>query len=362
MTHDVQSGPLLTALRLSRTVVKKVISNADFWVFFAVHCTFNILYRLGYFHEKHWAMNNDDMHTITAATTFFEVFYTSQCYGRYCKMWSLTKGSFRLAYSYASSVRLWIRPCGKPYDVIACRWLVVSLILSIVESREKRSIDEEDLRRLQELSLLKEEEIGFIRSLAGHQRMLVMLHASSCVAQTGLKKANAPPNVPVYCNNILLKFRAKQQEMEELHRFPIPFEYVHLLSFMITINLIVWAYGMAHTESVFAPVFFFFAALIFMGMMDLASQLADPFGEDEADFPVAQWLSDFLRQLSAILEYSYEGTVDSYKKDVEAERQARTRLRCDLKHAEYLLGSGSLDSLGLGGGRKNAAAASHRRA
>jgi len=154
-----------------------------------------------------------------------------------------------------------------------------------------------------------------------------------------MDKGKAPPTMHGQLTQILSAFRAQQQEMQDFLAFPIPFEYIHLLSLMITVNLIVWAYGMAQTESIFGPLFFFFAALIFMGMMDLASQLADPFGEDDADFPLPAWLTVFLHDMAALLDYSYEGAADGFKRDVDAESKSRTRLRFDLRHVEYMLGS-----------------------
>ncbi len=47
------------------------------------------------------------------------------------------------------------------------------------------------------------------------------------------------------------------------------FQYSHLLSTMIVVKLVLWAYGMGLTDSAFAPIVYFFEALIFMGMMEL---------------------------------------------------------------------------------------------
>eukprot|EP00444_Apocalathium_aciculiferum_P059655 CAMPEP_0183596872 /NCGR_PEP_ID=MMETSP0371-20130417/175885_1 /TAXON_ID=268820 /ORGANISM="Peridinium aciculiferum, Strain PAER-2" /LENGTH=43 /DNA_ID= /DNA_START= /DNA_END= /DNA_ORIENTATION= len=43
---------------------------------------------------------------------------------------------------------------------------------------------------------------------------------------------------------------------------------------MICANLGLWAYSMGLTDSIFAPVVFFFASLIFIGMMELSSDLS----------------------------------------------------------------------------------------
>jgi len=104
---------------------------------------------------------------------------------------------------------------------------------------------------------------------------------------------------------------------------PVPFQYFHLLCLMISINLILWAYGMGTTESYFAPVVFYFAALIFVGMMELASQLSNPFGDDEVDFPVDTWLTQFFSDQLALVQHQYPTasavSKENWKKTLDAE-------------------------------------------
>merc|ERR1712076_130887 len=63
---------------------------------------------------------------------------------------------------------------------------------------------------------------------------------------------------------------------------------------MVTMNLCLWAFQMGRSTSIFAPFIYFMSELIFIGMVELASQLSDPFGQDEVDFPINDWLSSYL--------------------------------------------------------------------
>lgn len=83
----------------------------------------------------------------------------------------------------------------------------------------------------------------------------------------------------------------EQKQVTHNMRFPVPFQYFHLLNLMVFVNICLAAYGMAITYSVFAPFSYFFAALIFMGMMELAAELVDPYGDDDIDFPMTHWLT-----------------------------------------------------------------------
>merc|ERR1719229_604672 len=107
-------------------------------------------------------------------------------------------------------------------------------------------------------------------------------------------------------------------------------------------NCCVWAYFMGATYSMFGPVCYFFATLIFMGMMDLASQLSNPFGSDQVDFPVTEWLEDFLMNVNALVAYEQEGTGDDLVRELKRElRQNREwGFQVDRKQIDYFLNQG----------------------
>merc|ERR1719343_187113 len=94
---------------------------------------------------------------------------------------------------------------------------------------------------------------------------------------------------------------------------PIPFQYFHLLNMMVVMNTVTWAYAMGTTRSMFAPVVYFFAALIFMGMLSLGSQLSNPFGEDEVDFPVHEWVTEYVNLSGVLLDYDFANSKDKWK-------------------------------------------------
>merc|ERR1719353_1937668 len=57
------------------------------------------------------------------------------------------------------------------------------------------------------------------------------------------------------------------------------------------LNLILWGYSFALEESYFATLIFVFVAAIFMGIRELSVALADPYGDDAADFPLNEWMN-----------------------------------------------------------------------
>lgn len=340
---DASQGPLTMAFHISRTVVPIVLSRADFWVFFALHIMIHVLFLMGYLHEPIAAMTWQDMHVLTAMTTFFEVFYTGECFVRYFRLWALVRKSFSKAYDWVFIARFFTRATGRPYDRLAAHWLITTMILSMYEAKGKSPMSNAGLQNLVLMGILKQHEVDFIRNIPSEQRHIVALHVAADVAYHGYKEANAPRNALKESNACLDEFRQLVQELHDLLNFPLPFEYVHLLSLMITLNLTLWAYGIGVTQSVFGPLFYFFAALIFVGMMDLASQLADPFGEDEADFPVAQWVLEFLSNMSALLDYEHDGLSSGFEDDITDEERHPIQLRIDLQSIQNLMGDHKKD-------------------
>merc|ERR1711972_25485 len=135
-----------------------------------------------------------------------------------------------------------------------------------------------------------------------------------------VKALNVPQNARAGLLNKVQIFRDCQQQVRDILGLPVPFQYFHLLNMMIVINMLLWAYGMGCADSPLYTLVFVFAELIFMGMMELASAFADPFGTDEVDFPVGSWLTEWLSLSVTLLEYETPGQVDNWEAIIEKER------------------------------------------
>merc|ERR1712100_502020 len=136
----------------------------------------------------------------------------------------------------------------------------------------------------------------------------------------GHRQSLALPNTLKSMIDKLLRCRVLQQEVLDTIELPIPFPYFHLLNVMIAVNLLIWAYGMGITKSVFAPIVYLFSALIFMGMIELAAQLADPFGDDVVDFPVHVWVSELVEDLVMLVQYGYEEAAQCWRPILDLNR------------------------------------------
>merc|ERR1712232_1019847 len=102
-------------------------------------------------------------------------------------------------------------------------------------------------------------------------------------------------------------------EVGDVIRLPIPFQYFHLLNLMIVINLILWAYAVGITVSTLSAFAYFVATLTFMGMMELAKVLSNPFGDDDTDFPLNKWVSQVIEDAIVLLDAQHLGQRDKFQ-------------------------------------------------
>lgn len=306
--YDPQASYLITALRFSHTVVPSVLRRPTFWLFFVLHLGVQAAYRLGYLKGAHidnalLSISWNIIHVISGMTTFFEVFYTNLCFTRYMSLYHQTRGILGHLSTFIFDMRIHAGDKEQKMVRLASRFFLGSVFLFFFEMNG--SVSEEEWNALVEYGLIREDERPLLDAYDRQQRSLVLMHWSGRVARETITSAKAPTNVLKGLIDRLLEVRQLELNINDTMNLPMPFQYFHLLNLMVVLNLALWAYAMGVTDSIFAPFGFFFAELIFCGMMELASQLSDPYGDDEVDFPLKTWLEHALWDCMVLLEYEY---------------------------------------------------------
>lgn len=75
----------------------------------------------------------------------------------------------------------------------------------------------------------------------------------------------------------ILSMKEHQQELLSTARMSLPFNYNHLLTVVVMVTLLLLSYGAALTSSALAPGVFILTAFLFLGIMEAAHSLWDPF-------------------------------------------------------------------------------------
>eukprot|EP00445_Apocalathium_hangoei_P076719 CAMPEP_0204154820 /NCGR_PEP_ID=MMETSP0361-20130328/29051_1 /ASSEMBLY_ACC=CAM_ASM_000343 /TAXON_ID=268821 /ORGANISM="Scrippsiella Hangoei, Strain SHTV-5" /LENGTH=433 /DNA_ID=CAMNT_0051110157 /DNA_START=6 /DNA_END=1309 /DNA_ORIENTATION=- len=308
--YNPDKGLFCTALRVSHTVIGSVFTSIAFWLFLCVHlCVFSAAHwhrdaidgELADFFVVDW----DGVTIVSGMTTFVEVFYAQQSFARYVRLYNKMKKMIRHVYELVHYVRVFIGDRARGYSRCCSRYVIASIVLTLQDMKGQGS--DADLRKLGRLGFLSEMEMTSIQQIDVRNRSKVILMWASGMTRLGCQEARAPNQIlRVFCDSIL-KIQTEQREIVETIRLPVPFQYFHLLSVMIIMNLMLWAITMGLVKSLLAPVIYFFSSFIFIGMMMLSSELCDPFGTDEVDFPVDKWMSECIDMVSHLVECEWPG-------------------------------------------------------
>jgi len=266
----------------------------------------------------------------TAITTFFEVFYANKCYGKYQKMYEMTQGMFNEVSCYAHLLRIWLRSRCPNHARLALRYAVAATMMHFAHMKGKTS--EDDVSDLLSSRILLSNEWKDLQRHDSSQWSLLLLSWSNEVALEGCRQAEEKSASNGMTSSVM-KIYTHMKYISDGVALLVPFQYYHLLAKMVASNILLWAYSMGTTDSCFAPLAFVLCTVVFLGMMRLSSALADPFGDDDVDFPMDTWFLQVAELVFAVSEKEYlDGTVS-----VE-QMVAHERFPPRLDHSLHLLG------------------------
>lgn len=313
--YRANAGLLRTVWKCSNTVVPVTLQKPEFWMFMFVHVAIMCAHRTGYLQtegegQTFWRIDWEGVHIVTIMTTFFEIFYTDRCYWRYMELYDHTRSLLGYLHEIIFEMRLHFGENCQQHTRLASRYIMASMILFFFEMDEE--VADPEWLQLRTLELIKDEERVYLEYMSNDEMSTIVLHWCALVTRSGWKKSGAPATAMKSLMKKFHKLHKLQGTLLDIHQLPVPFQYFHLLNVMVSVNLFLWAYGLAVTRSVYSPLVFFFAQLIFMGMMELASELANPYGDDEVDFPVNHWLSQCIGTGMTLVEYRFPGSANDW--------------------------------------------------
>uniref|UniRef100_A0A6U6NSW9 Bestrophin homolog n=1 Tax=Zooxanthella nutricula TaxID=1333877 RepID=A0A6U6NSW9_9DINO len=299
--YDPSVGAFRTAFTLTSTVLPVVWKSAEFWFFLIVHVTIFCAYQMHAVDTnktsgKHaWAMDWHAVKIVTAITTFFEVFYSNTCYGRYTKLYNQTRGALAHSMKVTFLLRIHMDEPVRKHARLAMRYVYCSVCLMIhaAQHADPRT----SLQEMCDKGWFNQAEAQSLGRHAPEARPLIVLQWAALVTRAG----NAEPRFQLKINDSFCALYDDQRQILDTTALQIPFQYFHLLSVMVQANLLMWAYNMALTESWFATPVFIACSTIFIGLMELSSALADPFGEDDVDFPTELWVDEATRSATDMM-------------------------------------------------------------
>jgi len=278
--------------------------------------------------------------------TFFVVFYNGHVFGRYNDLYDRVREMFEVCVYIAHLLRVNIR------DERA-RWKVGKLTLAATfifcyertdhpeDEAEEKSFEFQDGTSMKEwatlnaLGLLTENETKALMDHCaefGENAMPSQLCMQWSIEF--LRHATEDPDGRFDmldglcgCYNKLWRM---QQEVVYIMELPMPFQYFHIMNMMLFLNLTLWAYSLALQESYFVPFLFAFVQMMFQGIRELATSLSNPFGSDEVDFPMVDWMIDTYSKVFSILSSLGEEELVSSMSQKPMQRPYRAQTIIDM--------------------------------
>jgi len=333
---DFDGSPLQSAIQLSSSIVPHVILRTEFWFMLGVHLMTWGAYQSGWFHVENYvaaAISVDwiDLKILTVLSIFFLAFHVNQCFQQYLQIYNCLKRLLASVHDFAGYARLFFDGQLSAYQHLSSRWLTSCTLLAIEELQHGK-VEDEIWRKYVDQSLVRRSEVEFLRSLPLRPRLLAMSHMTAELSKSQLKDEEF-----LEVLKSILHYKECHQELLDLTMMKVPFQYKHLLSITVFLNLLFLAYGMALSESTMAPGIFIVMDLVLLGMLDVAEQLWNPFRSKSLEFTLDQWKEDFRDGLRTILNYQHAGANEQWKHELQEEYSANPNLGAYPQHVKHLL-------------------------
>lgn len=349
--YNAEQGLLVTALSLKDTVIPSVVRHAEFWAFLILHLVFKLMFCAGLFvgsetdgEPLHVSWKN--VKVITAITTLLAVFYSNQSYSRYLSLYDATRDSLDTVYDFAYLCKLTFQESNAQHMRLTFRFYCASVYIGLHYAKNVQCRETElDASCLLESDFLRASELAKVREVPVHDQAMLLqewscevlvrameLHTLVPKPKPGEKvdfkthpEARPLPQTRATMFFLLMmNARKNNAEIVDTLQLPVPFQYFHILSVMILVNIALWCYKMALNYSVITIFVFLLAQVIFMGMLELAVQLSCPFGDDDVDFPLDAWINEVFRRGAQYIEDHSPGFDDGWEGALAAQGPLRS--------------------------------------
>jgi len=280
--------------------------------------------------------------------SFFLVFFIGQCYGRMMKLFDITVNMETSVHETAMLCVTHIKPADGPdedeyasWDVVRYltasalivyfraskladfkeamvdisefdrmlhderEWLQLDIaiwekIMGWPRSREEAKNYTKELHALLGISseqpqrlantppLLKHFEVDLLRQYPGGMMSLVL---QTWALQRARKTGKMPGPLFNGLQASVFKLRAAAYAVRQNLAMPIPLPYFHSLNWLLNFNYTLYTVALLYHESNLTPIVLFIGIVITAGMREVAAALANPFGDDDVDFPIHKLIS-----------------------------------------------------------------------
>lgn len=341
IAYDTDAGILVTSLRISQTIIPEVVRGFEFWILCALNVIVCICRHCHLFHPEDYDVNLPwGLTTATGSLmTFFVCFYNRHVFERYNLLYDISKRMEESCLEVLSFLKL--SEPKKEVHLKVTKFLLTSCFLFFFERTGDSGSQQDDTDGymvskheydiLRQFRLLDEFEISHLKRFVKKYKTdaipsLVVLQWIMLLMRRVTPEHEGRDDFLVGLDDKLYVLRGSMADVSNIMELPMPFQYFHIMNMMLVLNLCLWAYALGCQDSIFAPLIYMFVQMMFQGIRELSTALSNPFGDDEVDFPLNEWMGRLYTRMTALLEDDYnlaDLTIDGDKELKDPESTSR---------------------------------------
>jgi len=324
--YDPQQPILRAIFYFKNTAFSKVLMRYEFYVFIIVHTVFVTLTTTNVVDTDGIEVPWDSVTAVQFFMTFFLTFYNKHCFARYQKLYSLcmnvVDGALLFVHELTAS---FVFEEVEPHRIAATKYTLSAVYIFFMgltggelSRKEWMEVVHKGLLSKNEMEVLAEYPGGKVHLPAtrpvgeAQQLSLITLIVTNWAMQAideGLVLdcfwQERSQRIAHYHNRLRMfneRILRSCYEVAHMVALPIPYPYYHLTNVVMGLNLMFAACVMALFRTFLTIIPYAAIVIVFMSLREVATQLADPFGQDEVDFPVAEFLNYAFDNCICLLE------------------------------------------------------------
>jgi len=263
--------------------------------------------------------------------TFFLAFYTASCYTRFLDQYTHLKEIEGHIRTIAMQVRLfYLLPStgedGNIPSVVRFRTLELFRYLGstyyLLYSHLYSGDSQFDLNSAHDINLLTEQECDRLESSSPSLRWFRTLSWSAQLAQEMCETGGMEKSDNDQIIGEILSIRGAMNRVSFQAQLPVPFPYYHIITILCFAFVLVYSYAVVFVKSSiwFVTLIYLVPLFGFSGMREVAIAMSDPFGDDDVDLPVGDYVRNMMKFLVQFCEETNRPTVAdggvTFKNDV----------------------------------------------
>lgn len=305
--YDPQRPIILSILTSRHSTFKAVVKRGEFWFYLVLHTA--MMLTLKYSSLKIGAFPWDAVGAMQFFLMFMLIFYNEHCYQRYMTFYPACMNALHSSMLFVQELVISFPFYEvRSYRLTASRYILAAVYLFYmnVTGGLKTGTEWQEVTRK---GLLTKKESAMLQEYPGGRVTLVLTSWALQTCEYALRQDCFHQKTSPHTAHAFNRLNAHVVDMVRFcHRIsyllalPIPYPYYHILNYIMVCNFCIIALALATFKNFLSILAFGFALLIYLGLREVSIELADPFDEDEVDFPIAEFLDYAFDHSISLLE------------------------------------------------------------